>query len=311
MSNRWDESKHPRDPEGTDTGGRFTKAGAAARKAAGLKAEAPKKAVDKKRAKKPTIKKPPKINPRKAGAAARKAANLTPEGTMGVFRRSDGSWDPERQKLHKKIIDSHFEGKKPVSDPQSFIMGGGPGAGKSFILRTGVGDIPDNHILANSDNIKAMLPEYDGGAGAPFVHEESSYLSKAVAKRAADEKYNIVMDGTGDNSLKNLTKKVKMMGGGERPVTGIYVTVDVETAVARSIARTRKTGRSVPEAVVRVIHASVSKVLPQAMKVGLFESVELYSSNFTPSKLIAKAVGSTITVLDSVAYNKFVEKGQN
>jgi uncharacterized membrane protein YgcG len=242
------------------------------------------------------------------GGGGKKYPPANPNGadTMEQFMNPDGTWTPERQALHDEIINKAFEGKTPVDNPQSYILGGGPAAGKTTALRSGLVDVPENHVLAAGDDIKEMLPEYEG-ANASLVHEESSYLAKQIAAKAASKNYNTVMDGTGDNSLSSLEKKVASMSPNGQPVHGIYVTVDTETAVARAISRAEKTGRYMPESILRANHASVSQIYPQASS--LFSTTQLLDTNGSTVEMIASSVGDTLTVLDKTAYDAFIAKG--
>jgi hypothetical protein len=242
-----------------------------------------------------------------AGIAARKAAGLSPQDTMQQYCRN-GVWDPERTKLHNRIVNSYFVGKMPVKDPTAYIFGGGPASGKTTLLESGIIDIPDNTVLCAGDGIKAMLPEYEGGKNAVLVHEESSYLSRVIAEKAATENYNLIMDGTGDNSLANLTAKVNMLNGNNHPVEAIYATCDVKVAIQRSLQRAIETGRYMPESILRECHANVSRIFPLAVAKGLFGFTKLFDTGFSPPKLIASAVGNKLTVFDTVAYQKFLDK---
>ncbi|MFA5035683.1 MAG: zeta toxin family protein [Candidatus Izemoplasmatales bacterium] len=244
-----------------------------------------------------------------------KMANPDGLDTMEQYRNSDGTWTKERQVLHDKIKKKFFEDKTPVKDPVSYILGGGPASGKSTIVNSGFVKIPDNTVLASGDDIKGMLPEYEFGDPkdpnrAPFVHEESSYLAKEIMAEASDNGYNVLMDGTGDGGIKSVLSKVEKLSRNGQPVKGIYVTVDVETAVARSISRAKKTGRYIPESVLRENHASVSRVFEDIVKYSGMSSVDLYDTNGNTPKLIASAVGTELKILDTNAYASFLNKGR-
>lgn len=251
-----------------------------------------------------------------AGVAARKSAGLPPEDTMTRYMRSDGTWEPERQLLHDEIVAKYFEGKTPVSNPKAYLIGGAPASGKSTLIRSGELNMEENIIAADGDGIKLLLPEMQEGLEqgdlgiAAVVHEESSYLSKLIAKEAGAGGYNVYMDGTGDNSLTSLISKVDNLRAGGQFVEAIYVTIDVDTAVERAWARAAKTGRMVPEAIIRLAHASVSRVVPQAVAAGIFDKFSLWDTSFSPAQKIAEAWGSDLVILNQEAYNKFLEKGK-
>jgi len=245
-------------------------------------------------------------------------SNPNGDDTYNAYRKPDGSWTEERRQLHQKILDETMSGKTPVvgSQPIAYVMGGGPAAGKSSALRDGGIIIPDNTVHIDSDQIKAKIPEYDNMVSkknpksAAFVHEESSAVSKELQKRASSGGYNTLLDGTGDSSIESLESKIVAMKDSGQRVVAHYVTVDTETAVKRSNARAEKTGRVVPEAVVRATHASVSRVLPEALQRGLFDEVTLWDTNGSKAKAIMSARGSEVTIHDASAWNKFVAKGE-
>jgi predicted ABC-type ATPase len=240
-----------------------------------------------------------------------KYPKANPEGkdTLEQYRYADGTWTPERQALHDKIIAHFYEGKTPVDNPTSYVLGGGPAAGKSTLLREGYLDAPENTVLASGDDIKKMLPEYEG-SNAHLLHEESSYLSKKIAYGAANDSYNVMMDGTGDGEIFSLKKKVKSMRPLGQPVIGMYVTVDADTAVKRAIARAKKTGRYIPESVVRYSHMMIARIYPDIIKMDLYDNVNLYDTSTPTPKLIAKEVGKNFTIVDEEAYQRFLDRGK-
>jgi len=241
-------------------------------------------------------------------------ANPVGKDTHDQYRRPDGSFTPERQALHNKIKEKILAGRTPVKDPVAYMMGGGPAAGKSSMLRSGGVKVPENTVLIDSDAIKAELPEYQEMTAAKdtnaatFVHEESSYLSKEILKEASSAKYNIMLDGTGDNGIKSLTAKIEMMRAGGQKVVGMYATCSTDDAVSRSMSRAEKTGRYVPEAFIREIHAAVSRVLPEAIKGGLYDEVQVYDTS-GGLNLIASAKGTSLTVHDAAGWKRFTDKG--
>lgn len=227
----------------------------------------------------------------------------------------DGKVDPERAALHEKIIAQMTEGVPPAAPGErvSYMMGGGPAAGKSSIMNDPALGIPGEGeaVFVDPDSVKQELPEYqqmtaagDKGAAA-YVHEESSMVSKQVMAAAVSNNQSVVLDGTGDSSYQKLESKVEKLREGGGTVVAHYVTCDPDTAVARVQDRAEKTGRLVPESVVRGTHASVAEVLPQAMEKGLFDEVTLWDTNTPQPTKIAEAKGTEITIHDQAAWEKF------
>ena len=239
-----------------------------------------------------------------------KMANPNGKDTMEQYRNADGSWTAERQSLHDKITAKFFYGATPVDDPTSYVLGGGPAAGKTTVMRQGLEDLPENIVSASGDDIKAMLPEYIGGSNAEFVHEESSYLSKEIAYKAANQSYNVIMDGTGDNTIESLTRKVNSMRPLGQDVIGVYITVNIDTAIKRSLARAKSTGRYVPESVLRHTHRMVANIYPAIINADIYTNVNLYDTSVGVPKLIAREIGKDFTVLDDEAYQRFLNRGK-
>lgn len=234
--------------------------------------------------------------------------------TQSAYKKADGSYTPERQKLHQEIVGEHLAGKLPVDKPVAYVMGGGTASGKSSILGSGGVEIPKNTVVIDPDHIKGKIPEYQkmqknkDVRAAAFVHEESSDVSKDVMKTAAKGGFNINLDGTGDSGYDALKRKVDMMRSGGHKIVAHYVTVDTHTAIERSDKRGEKTGRFVPHEVIKQVHASVSKVVPQALANGLFDEFSLWDTNGPASKKIVSAQGKNVTVHDQKAWDRFIEK---
>lgn len=122
----------------------------------------------------------------------------------------NGKYTPERRELHeaiiKEILSPEKERKaKPKNGekPKYIIFGGRGGSGKSWFTdkkraaqqgREVMFD-SDNYITLDADEIKKMLPEFEGW-NAGEVHEESSDLMKEIKKIAMEKGLNIIVDGT-------------------------------------------------------------------------------------------------------------------
>ena len=226
----------------------------------------------------------------------------------------NGRFTPEREKLHREIIGSFLAGvTKPEGTPEFRMMGGGPAAGKSRMTQLHP-ELEENSVLVNADEVKALLPEYnelisagEAGKAARFVHEESSYVTKLLTAEAIGRGFNILLDGTGDSSLAKLRGKIADARASGYVVDGYYVTVDTEIAVQRSNARALKTGRHVPESIIRNTHQSVSAILPQAMDD--FDSLVLVDNGGGEAvKVMEKVPGGTPEILDPELWEKFLRK---
>lgn len=233
--------------------------------------------------------------------------------SMAQHTGPDGKFTPERQALHKQILDSHFEGKSPVKNPVAYVLGGGPASGKSSIIKAGHVSPDENTVHVDSDAIKAMLPEYKkmvedkDPAAAAYAHEESSYLAKQIQDRGSKGSYNTLLDGTGNSSLDSLEGKIKKMKAAGQKVVGAYVTVPTEVAIERNRERAKKTGRLPPETMLRSCHKSVSAVLPTAIEKGLFDDVQVFDTSNGVTK-IASAKGGKLEIHDKALWDTFKAK---
>jgi SPP1 gp7 family putative phage head morphogenesis protein len=228
-------------------------------------------------------------------------------------------WTPERQKLHDEIVTKHLQGGIAKEKPTFFLTGGGPAAGKGGIVKKF--GAQKGRIDVDSDEIKKLLPEYNemikkGGSAADqaaaFVHEESSFLSKRILAEAERHRFDTLLDGTGDGSIESLTKKVMQFKASGYRTKAKYVTVDIDTALQRNLSRFEKTGRRVPGQFVINTHQDVSRVVPEALKKGLFDEWELYDSN-TPGKLIKIAEldsGKKLKIINKGRYDSFLLKAK-
>jgi predicted ABC-type ATPase len=228
-------------------------------------------------------------------------------------QKQDGSYEftPERQALHDKIVSDAVAGVPTSADPTYYVMGGGPAAGKSTMLKDSKVSIPskDKAVQVNPDDVKEKLPEWDRMQGdtnrAAYTHEESSYISKRIQAAAFETKRDVVADGTGDSSVTSMSNKIKKARDANYKVVGNYATVPTSVAIDRANARGARTGRFVPESVIRSTHVGVSDVLPKI--VNQFDEINLFD---TTGDLILLASGKNgkFTVNDQDGYSAFLAK---
>jgi len=224
---------------------------------------------------------------------------------------------PERQKLHQDIVKNVLASGKSKDKPEYVIFGGGTAAGKSNVIRTGQVKLPADHVLIDSDAIKSSLPEYQAmlehghDGAAAFVHEESSKIAKYTQQRALAASYHTVLDGTGDSSLNSLKQKTDQARQAGHTVRAVYVTVSTDKAVERAKIRAEKTGRHVPETVIRDLHRAVSQIYPVAVKNGLFDSSELWDTESGQASLVASSKGSELTIHNHEAWQRFLDKAKD
>ncbi len=162
----------------------------------------------------------------------------------------------ERAALHDEIV-GHYMSQftAPQEHPNVLITGGLPGAGKT----SGLQDMDlRGYTKINADDIKEMLPEYKGGSGAAYLHEESSHIASIVTERAIAARQNIVQDVTmksyGDPSKgvqDNIAGTITRYGQEGYNVHLQFTDVHVNTAIERVMNRYGTTGRFVPPDYIR------------------------------------------------------------
>lgn len=133
---------------------------------------------------------------------------------------------------------------EPVArEKQVTIILGPPAAGKSTIANDLA--IANKAAILDSDEIKAALPEFDGGIGASAVHSESSTLAKALQSIMVSRGTNIVLPKVGHDasSIRGAISLYKDKGYTVRLVN---MDVTPENAYQRMISRFMKNGRIIP-----------------------------------------------------------------
>lgn len=250
----------------------------------------------------------------------------------------DGKLSPEREALHQEIIKEYFKGKMPVEEGKEklyYMTGGGSGTGKSnFVKNEGnryfgknfrydekTGQFKGNMIKIDADDIKKMIydRQSDGRKfSAPYLHEESSALSKRINGIATDMGYHVMLDSTGDGSPEKLGGKIDDAHSKGYKVIGCYGTCDVQKALDNNLNRYYgkklkgdKTARYVSEKEVVSLHSNVSKTL--IADANKFDKVTLYDMNdyHNIKKIASGGKGKNLRIEKGreIEYNNFASKG--
>lgn len=195
----------------------------------------------------------------------------TPEGRL---------YTKERKKIHNKIYDYLLKNEsnakpKDGESPTFVILGGRGGSGKSKL--NGLAYDPDKFIKIDPDEIKEMLPEYNG-SNAWEVHEESSDMSKELLKIARQKGLNVVLDGTmsGYDSAK---KKINDFKDSGYNIEGYYMHLPRELSAVRGVSRFATggsfNGRYVPVDIMLGMRNNedvFSKLLPDFKRWGIWDN---------------------------------------
>lgn len=242
------------------------------------------------------------------------------DDTRGRWLTATGTYSPERQALHRQIVEHFLGAGRPVpagQRPRSTFMAGGSGAGKSTVKKaiTERGELPKHYVDIDPDGIKEMLPEYqqliDAGEklAARSVHEESSDIAKMVLDEAMTRRMNVVIDGTGNSEPGKFVGKLLKQEAAGYEVDVVMVDVRTAEAVARAVKRAERTGRYVPEKVIRQIHRDVAARFEEWRDIDAVKRWQLWDNNDRPPKLVAERRESgIIRVNDENSYKAFLRK---
>jgi hypothetical protein len=200
------------------------------------------------------------------------------------------------------------------------------------------GDLPDRSqaVYTDADEIKTRLPEYHliGEAGvsgaiktrARFVHEESSDIHKELIAESLSAGKNVVADETGDSGYDDhrdargtlrlgLASKVRQArDSGAGQVDCHFLSYPTDAAWERARERSMRTGREVPEAVVRETHSYAARNALRAMREELFDYIVLYDNDvpegMPPRKVAERRRGEDEVIYDPEALKKIEAKAK-
>ena len=149
--------------------------------------------------------------------------------------------------------------KRRRSRPTAYLFMGAPGSGKSglpaFFEKRGAN--PDECLCIDPDEYKKLLPEYEGGSGAPAVHEESSWIARQVRAIAIGRQCSLMNDGVGANVGKYASIIQRLKENAYKVELACLIVLDINILIGRVAVRAERTGRIVPESDVRKAHREV------------------------------------------------------
>jgi len=161
---------------------------------------------------------------------------------------ADNRWTTERQLVHRDLVDDLYASAAEVPCEQKAVMAGGlGGAGKSTVLERHAGVDRSQYLTINPDDIKeamarrGLIPEIEGLSpmeASDLVHAESSYVAKRLARRAMDDRKNIIWDIT-MSSTSSTEDRLNDLDQAGYSTKGMFVNIDIEEAVRRADTRHR------------------------------------------------------------------------
>jgi predicted ABC-type ATPase len=162
-----------------------------------------------------------------------------------------GEYDPERKKLHKKII---YDIKKDLTcvqrkEPIAILMGGSPASGKSTFLKKYRPYLLSEEILkVDADEVRSKLPEYKGWNATQTHLETKDIVNLLLSDRniGIPCAFDLIYDGT-MNSTKSYVPLINLLKSLGYKVFIVYIdNVDQDIIKERALKRYQNSGRFVP-----------------------------------------------------------------
>jgi predicted ABC-type ATPase len=181
--------------------------------------------------------------------------------TKSIYYNEDaGEYIPSRRKLHADIINTFKDEVVCITEgkPIAIFMGGSPASGKSSFLRKYSPYLLKEEILkVDADEIRAMLPEYEGYNAAQTHLETKDIVNTLLSDRniGIPCDFDLIYDGT-MNSVKSYIPLMDILRKRGYKIFIVYMdNVPKDVVIKRALERYRKTGRFVPLEVIEDFYA--------------------------------------------------------
>ena len=212
---------------------------------------------------------------------------MSKQDSKGLHSKN-GVYNKDRQKLHKKIIDSIVKIHNPRTEknPVVIFLAGLPGSGKSTIVKS---MNLKNYIVLDADEIKKRIPEFAKHSGisrAMITHNESSDIIQQLVTYSIHKKFNVLIDGT----MKNYRKASKIITHANKKGYEVIVKatqLPTLKALDRNIKRFKSGGkdaRYVPESIVLGAGKVYNQGLHKIKKHPGVSSYEIYDTDVEKGK---------------------------
>lgn len=216
--------------------------------------------------------------------------------SKGGFIQADGTYTPERQELHDRILGELFStdavkaatpgaGEKPIMT----VLGGRGGSGKSWFTKQGIADA-SRAIYINADDLQAKLPGYEGW-NAALYHDEASDLAKAADDWARELGVSVIHDAT-MRTPGGTAKRVGDYKAAGYAVHGHYMFLPPQTSTKRAVERFVRggtEGRYVPASY--LLNSTTNERTFDGLK-GQFDKWTIYENTGASPKLVAEGGAS-------------------
>ena len=115
----------------------------------------------------------------------------------------DGEFTQESfDKIFKNVYEDFITKAKPTDNPQAFILGGQPGAGKTGLQEIMSAKVNGNLIVINGDEFRSLHPDFEylqtkyGKDSVDYTGAFSGKITENLIKKLKEEKYNVLVEGT-------------------------------------------------------------------------------------------------------------------
>lgn len=231
-----------------------------------------------------------------------------------LHQKKDGSFTADRQELHNTIKKKFTSGLISQEKPLAKLVAGAPANGKSTYVESNKNKPLVDAVHVDPDAIKMEFPEYrylldeKDAKAAYYIHEESSLVADNIISDILSKKSNVTIDRllTSEKSVQKVSKQLKKAGYKSEVD---YTTIDTELSVKLADDRGKRTGRFVPESVVRAKNAELPSEFESILDGGYFDTLNLWDTN-TKGKpiLILSQKEGHVTVHNRELYKKFLSK---
>lgn len=228
--------------------------------------------------------------------------------------------DPlDSEALFQKIVNAIYTlkslNKSPCKTPFGAVLGGQPGAAKSVLSKVILEENP-NIIVINGDEFRPWFPNYEtvqkelGKDSVKATAQFAGKVTEAIIRRALNEHYNVVIEGTFRTSETPLKTLSLLKDNGYK--TAVYIkTCDAEISWSRCNERYEtglKNGEGKERYTPKEHHDLVASILPDnsdiVYKSGLADRFVVigenksvfYDSDKTPDEMPSKTIKNVLNL---------------
>lgn len=190
-------------------------------------------------------------------------------------------WNKEILKFNPSVLANQ-------NNPQGFVLGGQPGAGKSSLIAEAKNRLNRNILEINGDNFRKYHPDYEilqekYAEDAPkYTAEFAGAMTEAIFQKALNERYNIVIEGTFRTAQTPINTLQKLKDSGYE-TTVLVQTCNQDISWASCLERYNKMkevnpkeARFTPKEHHDLVVENLSKNIKEVAKSGLVDNMQVF-----------------------------------